>query len=269
METSNGLLTCDSKDWLIGKRLFVYRTYEADNIRTTIDLLTSEGYLSERGKGVVLDVGANIGMICIALLKQNYFERAIAFEPDPNNFRLLLKNVAQNGLKSRIDCLPYALSSEAGEAELELSPSNSGDNHLRRSTEQHRAFHEDRRRTLKVQVKTLDQVLADDPGLGRERASLVWLDIQGHEGYFFNGARRLLSQGVPVASEFWPYGIKRAGMSLDDYYRNVVETFTHFYHPRDGRYQKRPIKEIDSLFEIYSEPREFGHVILVHDRADE
>ncbi len=78
----------------------------------------------------MLDVGANIGMICIALMLQNYFKRAIAFEPDPKNFRLLVKNVAQNGLENRIDCFPYALSSAAGEAELELSPHNSGDNHL-------------------------------------------------------------------------------------------------------------------------------------------
>ena len=264
IDTANGLLTCDSKDWLIGKYLYVYRSYEAENIRATVDLLTGEGYLSNEESGIVLDVGANVGMICIALLKQNCFKRAIAFEPDPNNFRLLVKNVAQNELEKQIDCFPYALSSAEREAELELSPHNSGDNHLRDNHE-YKTFHEDTRRTVKVPVKTLDQVFADDPSLSRQKVSLIWLDIQGHEGYFFQGARQLLSQGIPVASEFYPFGIKRSGMSLPDYYRIVTETFTHFYHFRNGRYEKRIITEIDELFETYTTPREFGQVIFVNN----
>lgn len=264
VETSNGLLTCDSKDWLIGKYLYVYRSYEADFIRATVDFLTREGYLPRGERGVVLDVGANLGMICIALLKQNYFKRAIAFEPGPNNFRLLLKNVAQNGLENRIDCFPYALSATAGEAELELSPDNSGDNNLR-SLNGYRAFDEDRRLTVTVPVKTMDQVFEEIPDLCREKTLLIWLDIQGHEGYFFQGARQLLSRGVPVVSEFWPYGIKRSGMSLEDYYQVVSETFTCFYYFHKGQYERRPITEINELFETYSAPGEFGQVILVND----
>lgn len=264
INTLNGLLTCDSKDWLIGKYLYVYRRYEIENIRATVELLTGEGYLSNNEGGIVLDVGANIGMICIALLKQNYFKRAIAFEPGPNNFRLLVRNVAQNGLEDRIDCFPYALSSAEREAELELAPHNSGDNHLRDSQE-YRAFDEDKRQTVKVPVRTLDQVFANHPDLFREKVSLIWLDIQGHEGYFFQGARQLLSRGIPVASEFWPYGIKRAGMSLLDYSRIVAETFTHFYHFHHGEYERMSIARINELFDIYKTPREFGQVILVND----
>jgi FkbM family methyltransferase len=266
--TSNGLLTCDSKDWLIGKYLYVYRSYEAEFIRATIDFLTREGYLPREQRGLVLDVGANLGMICIALLKQNYFQRAIAFEPGPNNFRLLVKNVAQNGLENRIDCFPYALSATAGEAELELSPDNSGDNNLR-AVNGYRAFDEDRRLTVKVPVKTMDQVFGDIPGLCHEKTLLIWLDIQGHEGYFFQGARQLLSRGIPVVSEFWPYGIKRSGMTLSDYYRIVLENFTCFYYFHDGQYEKRPITEINELFETYSAPGEFGQVILVNDSQRE
>jgi FkbM family methyltransferase len=264
VKTSNGLLTCDSKDWLIGKYLYVYRSYETENIRAALELLAGAGYLSSEGNAVVLDVGANIGMICIALLKQNYFKRAIAFEPGPNNFRLLTKNVAQNGLADRIDCFPYALSSIEREAELKLAPHNSGDNHLRDNNED-RAFDEAQRQTVKVPVTTLDQVCADHPDLFREKVSLIWLDIQGHEGYFFQGAQQLLSQGIPVASEFWPYGIKRAGMSTSDYCRIVTETFTHLYHFHHGHYEKMDITDIARLFEIYQTPREFGQVILVND----
>src|SRR5262245_10648352 len=85
LDTWNGLLTCDSKDWLIGKYLFLDRSYEAANIERTMNLLGREGYLGGKGR-IVLDIGANLGMISIALLKHQYFERAVAFEPEPNNF---------------------------------------------------------------------------------------------------------------------------------------------------------------------------------------
>lgn len=111
IETWNGLLDCDSKEWQIGKTLYVKQSYEAEFIDSSIGLLKREGYLTQKNKATVIDVGANIGMICIALLKHKYFEQAIAFEPEPNNFRLLVKNISQNGLNNKIICFPYALSS--------------------------------------------------------------------------------------------------------------------------------------------------------------
>src|SRR5438093_8415745 len=102
VDTFNGLLSFDSKDWLIGKYLYVSRSYEAKAIQDTIMLLRKEGYLSEATPGAVLDIGANIGMISIALLKHGYFRRAIAFEPAPTSYRLLVQNIHQNGLSERI-----------------------------------------------------------------------------------------------------------------------------------------------------------------------
>ena len=262
IETWNGSLTCDNKDWLIGKYLYLYRSYEADTIRLCIDLLKQEGYLEKAGNGLVLDVGANIGMICIALLKHGYFSEAIAFEPNPNSYRLLTHNISQNGLEEKIECFPYALSSSERDADLELAKENSGDNNLRYDTE-HRAFREYARETVKVAVTTLDGFFTERSDQAIEDLSLIWVDIQGHEGYFFQGAQRVLDRGVPVVSEFWPYGIKRSGMSLSDYSLVVNEMFTHFYHLRDGRFEKMEIGCIDELYKIYEKPREVSQIIYV------
>ena len=262
IETFNGSLACDNKDWLIGKYLYVYRSYEAETIRLCIDLLAREGYLEKAGNGLVLDVGANIGMICIALLKHGYFSKAIAFEPNPNSFRLLTNNLSLNGFENEIECFPYALSSSEREADLEISKENSGDDNLRYENED-RAFGEDTRLTVKVPVVTLDRFFAERPDSDIEKTSLIWVDIQGHEGHFFQGAQRLLDRGIPVVSEFWPYGIKRSGMSLSDYYRIVNEIFTHFYHFRDGQFEKMVIGQIDELYKVYEKPREFAQIIYV------
>jgi FkbM family methyltransferase len=262
IDTENGVLFCDSKDWLIGKYLYVDRSYEAESISTTLEFLRNEGYLKPGRARTVLDVGANIGMICIALLKDGHFERAVAFEPSPTNFRLLKKNVATNGLGDRVTCFPYALSFENGETDLEISRHNSGDNSIRASGEG-LAFGEDERPSVKTEVRSLDSLVLSDPGIDASDTDLVWVDIQGYEGFFFIGASEFLRRGMPVVSEFWPYGINRAGMSREEFCRVVAARFGKFAHLRNGRFELLPINAIASLFEIYRAPREFGHLIFL------
>lgn len=254
--TANGLLTCDSRDWLVGKYLFVNREYEIYYIRKTIEALTALGLLGETN-GTLLDVGANIGMICIPLVRDGRFERAIAFEPDPNNFRLLERNVAQNELEERISVRALALSSEPGRAELELSPDNYGDHRVRRS-EKPGFYDEQRRPTRLVQVETLDRVMA-----GEAPPALVWLDIQGHEGHFFAGARETLARGGPVVAEFWPYGIARSGMSRPQYCETVSSIFTDFYTFEGEAVVRHPIAELSRQFDLYDGPRRVGQFIFV------
>lgn len=267
VDSYNGRLTFDSRDKLIGKYLYIHRAYELAYIERTLGILEHDGYLDPgaRGTGTLLDVGANIGMICIALLLQGNFERAVAVEPSPRNLRLLHRNVVQNGLGERVLRLPYALSAADGELELELSEYNSGDNRIRH-TSAGGAWGEDRREVVRVPVRTLDGALAEH-GVDPAAVRLAWVDIQGHEGFFLDGARATLGAGVPVVSEFWPYGIERSGMTRAEYSRIVNELFTHFYHLRAGDAEKFPASRIDSLFDVYPSPRAMCEVIFVNDGA--
>ena len=267
VESYNGILTFDSRDKLIGKYLYVDRAYERRYIESALGVLEREGYPVANGEseGVLLDVGANIGMICIALLEQRRFARAIAAEPSPRNLRLLEHNVAQNGLSDRITIVPCALSSANGELELELSEYNSGDNRIRHDASSG-AWREDRREVVKVPVRTLDAVLAER-GVDARDVRLAWVDIQGHEGFFLDGARATLAAGAPVVSEFWPYGILRSGMARARYGAIVGEIFTHFFHLRATGAEKLPIARIDALFDEYAAPKEMCEVIFVNDRA--
>lgn len=267
VDSYNGVLTFDSRDKLIGKYLYVDRAYERRYIESALGVLEHDGYLSPGAKrdGVLLDVGANIGMICIALLQQRRFARAVAVEPSPRNLRLLEHNIAQNGLRERITVFPYALSSADGELELELSEYNSGDNRIRHDASSG-AWREDRREVVRVPVRTLDGMLAER-GVAAQDVRLAWVDIQGHEGFFLDGARETLAGGAPVVSEFWPYGILRSGMARAEYGAIVGELFSHFYHMEAGDPVKLPIAAIDALFDRYAAPKEMCEVIYVNDRV--
>ncbi|MBP88698.1 MAG: hypothetical protein CMJ64_18625 [Planctomycetaceae bacterium] len=58
------------------------------------------------GKGTIIDIGANIGPIAIAMLQLELVDKAIMIEPDPRNFALLQRNVDQNQLTDKVICLP-------------------------------------------------------------------------------------------------------------------------------------------------------------------
>lgn len=263
VNTANGLLDVSSKDWLIGKHLFVQRNYELDFIRTSIEFLQSGGHLKTGKNRVVVDIGANLGMIGIALARNEYFDRVLAFEPEPRNFRLLEKNVKQNGLSSRISCFRAALSSVEGDIEFEIGLGNSGDSRVRR-TDRRGDLKEHLRQTISVPAITFDSFIKGYDVAVADEIDLFWIDIQGHEGHFFSGAQDFFSKRkVPVVNEFWGYGIARSGMSRDEYCGSVRKIFSCFYLFSESGYERKSIDEIDLLFDVYKKPREIANIILV------
>jgi FkbM family methyltransferase len=265
IDTFNGRLTFDSKDWLIGKYLYVKRSHEADLIERVFRLMRKEGYFGKSPfNKSLLNVGANIGMTAIGLVKQGHFNRAIAFEPTPNSYRLLVHNVNQNGLSGRIQSFPFALSSQNGELDLEISHDNSGDNRIRQIKEPG-FFAEEKRQTVPIPAKTLDSFSAEHPAVAEEPIGLIWVDIQGHEGHFFQGARQFLRRRVPVVIEFWPYGIRRSGISEQEFCEILSAQFSRFYVFGAEPERESPIGKTSRLFQMYSGPREMCTVLLLPD----
>jgi FkbM family methyltransferase len=263
VETFNGTLTFPSDQWFPGKDLYVRRSYEEQQSVTAIDLLREQGYLTRPSSDrTVINVGANIGMTCIGLVKHGYFGRAIAFEPAPDNYRLLVCNIKQNGLCDSIIPFQLALSASNAVLEMELSPNNPGDHRIRRVTSPG-FFREEKRKTINVLAKTLDDLATNDLYLKYRVIDLVWVDIQGHEGHFFNGARKFFAQSIPVVSEFWPYGIERSGISPGQFCKVVAEIFGSFYLVADRPSRPEPIINFARLFKLFRGPREFGLVILL------
>jgi len=265
IETKNGLLSLSNKDWLIGKTLFINRSYEIELIDKVIEFLEEESLLIRRR--VVCDIGANLGMISLALLKKHDFEAAFAFEPSPKTFRFLVKNAQQNGFIDKLKCFQIALSSVDAELELEISEDNSGDNRIRKvlNSQSHKLkgkLGEEKRKVINVQARTFDSFLKQKKLLADD-VSLIWIDTQGHEGYFFLGAQDFFKRKkVPVVSEFWAYGIERSGISSSDYCKILSETFSRFYLLTNKGFELKSIKDIEELFENRDNPRKIESLIL-------
>ncbi|TMQ66262.1 MAG: FkbM family methyltransferase [Candidatus Eisenbacteria bacterium] len=265
VQTANGILSFSNMDLHNAKALYIHRAWEIDLITSSMDYLKREGLVGKPGRDILVDVGANLGMICIAMLQRGYFREAIAIEPDPRNFALLTRNIEQNGLGDRIRPFPVAITEEAGEVELELSDVNFGDHRVRATTTGASArMGEERRVAVRVPGRRLDDLLRTEARVDPGTIGLVWVDIQGHEGRLFRGAQETLRQGMPVISEFWPYGIRRSGLERDAYAEIVRSRFARFaiVDAATGRIETRDVAAIPEIFDAHPLPEQNLELIL-------
>lgn len=159
----------------------------------------------------VLDIGANIGyytLIAVKLVGPR--GKVYAFEPDPDNFFLLKKNVESNGYANVI-LVNQAVSDKTKTAKLFLNKTNKGDHRLYDSR--------DKRPSISVQTVKLDDFFKKLD----KKINFIKMDIQGSEAGALEGLKLLIRKNpsVKLITEFWPYGINRAGHSPLGYLRTL------------------------------------------------
>jgi len=186
-------------DLVIGQALYKQRVpFDFSKLQRVLSLL------GEQRLTLLLDIGANIGTICIPAITRGLFEKAIAIEPEPLNFSLLRTNVELNRIATRITTHNLALG-EADDQTLlfDLSASNFGDHRVRLSQDKADTGGE----TIQVPSQTLDRIVE-----GTDLSSaLLWMDTQGFEGHVLAGATRTLKSRPPLVIEFWPGALARTG----------------------------------------------------------
>lgn len=199
-----GELLVDARDQEIGRVVFMTGGYERIYMATALSILASASDRTVTGKTFV-DVGANIGTSTIDALLHFGFGRAVCFEPDPRNLRLLELNLVLNRLVDRVEVHPIALSDHDGEARLECSSTNFGDTRLAPAGSGGRE-----RDSQRVRCSKLDSLI-ENGVLSTEHLGLVWMDVQGHEPFALSGARRVLEAGIPTVIEYSPGALRSSG----------------------------------------------------------
>lgn len=118
----------------------------------------------------VLDIGAHVGTFATALAGLNPQATVDCFEPSPDTYQFLSRNIAANGNQGRIAAHQKALAGETGFAVFDLQGAGSGHNHI--------AF-SDRIDGSGVRVETVafDEVVASAPG----SVAVIKMDCEGGE----------------------------------------------------------------------------------------
>lgn len=156
---------------------------------------------------VVLDIGAHIGYYTLIFAKiVGKKGKVFAFEPSPDNFSLLKKNVEINGYKN-VELIQKAVSNKTGKAKLYLCEDNSGDNRIYDS--------HDGRRFVEIETIRLDDYFKNYTGL----INFIKMDTQGAEGKAIKGMTNLIkkNKNIKIVTEFWPFGLKKFGTNPKNY----------------------------------------------------
>lgn len=249
LQTRQGVFRVFTRDTVIAYMLFVKKGFEFESSVNVIDFLVNKKFVSP-GKMTFVDVGANIGVIGIGLCRANKVERVISIEPAPLNFKLLQENIRLNNFGKRIREYNCALGNKSGTLTMELAPDNFGDHRIKGGTRltQRSLMNEETRETVEVPSYCFDDLVLDkalfaDKG---DENCVFWIDVQGYEGYVFDGARKFLSRTkTPVVSEVWPYGILRAGMTIERYIEIVTSLFSDYWVLRGERFIRYPLSMFD------------------------
>jgi len=154
---------------------------------------------------VFVDAGANIGYFTLlAASRVGPGGRVFAFEPDPDNFRLLEANVELNGVTACVTAVQAALGERSGAGRLYLSRHNLGDHRV--------CAADDARDSLPIAQIPGGEYLA-----GRaERVDLVKVDTQGAEYHVIAGLMPWLATlAAPprFIVELTPHALRQAGAS--------------------------------------------------------
>jgi FkbM family methyltransferase len=181
----------------------VFGTYRATGTWSPALVALLASRLLPSTDGTFIDVGANIGLVTIAVAERSH-AHCIAFEPEPRNAHLLARNVARHGLAGRIELHAVALDAQAGQVSLALSDHNSGDHRVVSGPEAAGA------QRVTVPAARLDDLLA---GRTLRRPCVMKLDTQGSEARVLRGAERVLAQVDALVVEYWPAGLLRVGDS--------------------------------------------------------
>ncbi|MHB8625377.1 MAG: FkbM family methyltransferase [Aggregatilineales bacterium] len=146
-------------------------------------------------RGIVLDVGANIGIMTVLLARKARKGTLYVFEPMPLNFKTLERVVAAFRLKNVV-AHPWALGNENTTLEMVMPVVDSvrlqGLSHVVRETIQDSNEGE----YITVLCKRLDDMdVFFAPG---KRVAAIKIDVQDFEYFVFDGARKLLTLHRPI-----------------------------------------------------------------------
>jgi FkbM family methyltransferase len=176
-----------------------YRTNKAD-LDIFREVFMQEVYrLPERLRpaGVLVDLGANIGMASVWYSRRYGIDRVVAVEPVPANVAILRKNLTANSVTHEI--VPATVGPRRGEVSFSTDQ-RPGEGHIV----------ENGTSDFTVEMVTMDDVLTDVT----RPIALLKMDIEGGEGPLINeGSPSWLRDVQIIAAELHPQYLDVAAMT--------------------------------------------------------
>lgn len=217
-------------DALIGREIFLTKQYEPHVTRMLRSLL--------RSGDTFVDIGANLGYFTLLAARLVGDRGAvIAFEPNPENCRLLRRSLAQNGIRN-VHLHEKAVAESAQRLSFSTSSLHSNARILRpEELHGHEEWYD------QVEAIALDDILGD---LVAEIA-LIKIDIEGAEPRAWQGMQALLQRHRPIILTEYSPDLIRATSACEP--RSYLEQLWQAHHiaiiKRSGKTQE--VTSVDDI----------------------
>ncbi|MGR9000027.1 MAG: FkbM family methyltransferase [Gammaproteobacteria bacterium] len=190
---------------------------------------------------IVLDVGSNIGYYAL-IFAQLVGEsgKVIAFEPEPDLFSLLKRNVMINGYDN-VTLVNKAVTNTNGKTRLYLDQFSNVDHRIFGAAE--------KRKSIEVETIRLDDYWGSD----NYEIKLVKMDIQGAEYAALQGMEQILlnDKHLILITEYWPQGLKMFGTE-PEVYLNLLQENRFVFYEIDEKNRRTKNTTPDELLQTYS-----------------
>ena len=234
---ASGIFNCSSEDKVFQDIMNKRGAQEYNNQAEEVRNLIADGYLNAPVN--FLDIGANLGNVSIGLMRAGLIDKAVAIEPEQENFNFLVQNIEENGFKGKIFPVNCAVGDVTSVSVVQICHHNHGDHRVKSFNEPLIAEAHDKgleieshRETQPVNILPLQDILNKVDVFPDFKPNLVWIDTQGFEGKIFQGGKDIL-KGLPASVEIWPYGILRSGITLADFCALIESIWKSFWVGRD------------------------------------
>lgn len=178
-------------------------TYESDELDCFLGLV--------RPGSVVADIGANIGVWSILLSEAvGPTGHVLAFEPSPDNVKLLESNLVRNGC-TNVRVVVAAIGPTSGTGSLEISTAGAT----------HRLAPQGGTGDISVDVMSLDSFVEAN----QLEVDAIKIDIEGFEPAAFEGMHRVLARRPLLLTEFSVPQARSAGNSWAETLPRLLDTY--------------------------------------------
>jgi FkbM family methyltransferase len=203
------------------------RTFRAYAINRVHEESTTSLFRSIVKEGdVVVDLGANVGYFTLLSAKLVGSKgKVYAFEPEPQNYRYLLKNIQLNGYDNVV-ASQKAVADRSGKVNLFFCRYDTG-HHTIQQYDGIQAYRPDFV-DIKKEFVEVDQVCLDDFFKGIEApVNVIKMEVVGAEMLALAGMEKLFKRNKKLVMliEFFPLLISEMGQSPEEFARRLLEDF--------------------------------------------
>lgn len=206
-----------SRDDILLKLMYLEGKNHAADEMEFFQKLVKTYYNVDDSAGLFLDLGANIGTTGIYFtnkLAPNL--KLLAFEPDPENFKLLRANLILNDAEAKTIAENLGLGVEESEQTMYRDVRNPGHNGI--------FSYQDGAKSETIKIVSLDKYFTEK-NLRAQDIKYIWIDTEGFEPQVLLGAKNLLTENpAPVFMEFNPKWWQKSG-----FYEKMMDLLTPLY----------------------------------------